>query len=158
MKRFTKKLSNDKVALGKIYEHYVDSFDVDIIYGYQSERAKECGNRFYYGELIEKLAEYENLGTVEDFKNLIKEAQIMLKNNEKHKQSIKEQAKQEVIDELLEWINKNKNDYMCRANTQHISGKSFSPYMAGASITVYTDGFVDELKQKLNEMKGGSDE
>ena len=64
------------------------------------------------------------------------------------------QAKQEVINELLEWINKNKNDYMCRANTQHISGKSFSPHMAGASITVYTDGFVDELKEKLNQMKG----
>ena len=30
---------------------------------------------------------------------------------------------------LLEWINENKNDYMCRANTQHISGKSFSPHM-----------------------------
>jgi len=37
-----------------------------------------------------KLKEYENIGTIEDFKNLIKEAQIMLKNNEKHKQSIKE--------------------------------------------------------------------
>lgn len=75
MKRFTKKLNNDKVVLGKIYKHYVDSFDVDIIYDYQSERAEECGNKFYYGELVEKLAKYENLGTVEEFKNL-KERQI----------------------------------------------------------------------------------
>ena len=65
------------------------------------------------------------------------------------------EVRNKVIDELFEWINENKNDYMCRANTQHISGKSFSPHMAGASITVYTDGFVDDLKQKLNEMKGG---
>ena len=77
MKRFTKKLSNDKVALGKIYEHYVDSFDVDIIYDYQSERAEECGNKFYYGEPIDKLAEYEDLGTVEEFKNL-KEQYIII--------------------------------------------------------------------------------
>ena len=63
------------------------------------------------------------------------------------------EVRNKVIDELLEWINENKNDYMCRANTQHISGKSFSPHMAGASITVYTDGFVDELKEKLTEIK-----
>ncbi len=72
----------------------------------------------------------------------------------KQENAVINKAKQEVINELLEWINENKNDYMCRANTQHISGKSFSPHMAGASITVYTDGFVDELKEKLNEMKG----
>ena len=76
MKRFTKKLSNDKVALGKIYEHYVDSFDVDIIYDYQSERAEECGNKFYYGELVEKLAKYEDLGTVEDFEEILKLQEI----------------------------------------------------------------------------------
>lgn len=89
MSRLTKKANKSKVFLGKIYEHYIDSFDVDIIYGYENETAKDCGNKFYYGEVIEKLAEYEDINlTPEEIEEMRADAHSLHNENKELKQRL----------------------------------------------------------------------
>lgn len=61
----------------KPHRYCINSFKTSIIFGYESKADEHFGNKYYYGEPIDKLAEYEDLGTVEEFKNL-KEQYIII--------------------------------------------------------------------------------
>ena len=79
---------------------------------------------------------------------------VLAQSLEQHDKELRKQERQKVITELEEWIKTNSKYYLCRTQTNHLQGKSFSPHMVGASISVYLDTFKDDIDQKLNKMKG----